>query len=61
MGRFMITFIWIFAAVVLATAAYFVAKGAGQRRRSGQSGQAIAQSQEDGGGAPKAGRATGLN
>ena len=57
----MITFIWIFGALILLVGAYFVATGATQRKRTGQSGPAVVRSEEEGSGKPKIGRATGTN
>lgn len=57
----MITFLWIFAGLIFVAAAFFVAYGANQRRRSGQASASEMQSERDGGGAPKVGRASGAN
>ncbi|HLI76694.1 MAG TPA: hypothetical protein VKV02_07085 [Acidobacteriaceae bacterium] len=57
----MITFILIFAVVVLGAAAWMVANGATQRKRSRQAGGAQVQAQQTGSGAPVVGRPTGVN
>ncbi len=57
----MITFLWIFAGLILAVGAFFVAYGANQRRRSGQAASSEVTAEQDGGGTPKVGRASGAN
>ena len=57
----MITFIWIFAIVILLGFAYFVATSANQRKRANQSGASVVTSEQTGEGKPKIGRATGAN
>ncbi len=57
----MITFIWIFAAVIVLGFAYFVATSANQRNRSKQSGSSVVKAEETGAGKPKVGRATGTD
>lgn len=57
----MITFILIFAVLVLAIAGWMIANGANQRKRAGQADQAHVQAQQTGGGAPTVGRASGNN
>ncbi len=57
----MITFILIFAFIVMAGAAWVIANGANQRKRARQAGESHVQSQQTGSGAPTVGRATGTN
>ena len=55
----MITFILIFAGLIILGAAYFLATGATQREA--MAGESHAQSQQTGAGAPTVGRPTGNN
>ena len=57
----MLTFILLAAGVILAIAIGFVAYGANQRKRSGQSGQSEVNIQKTGEGRPSIGRPTGMN
>ncbi len=57
----MITFILIFAFIVLAGAAWMVANGANQRKRARQADETHVKAQQTGSGAPTVGRATGTN
>lgn len=60
-GERMITFILIFAGLVLLFAVWMIAKGATQQKRSGQSPDAVVHSAEQGSGSPSVHRATGSN
>lgn len=57
----MITFILIFAGLILVGAAYFLATGATQRKRERMAGESHVVSQQTGAGAPTVGRASGNN
>lgn len=57
----MITFILIFAVLILGFAGWMIANGANQRKRARQADQTHVQAQETGSGAPTVGRATGTN
>ena len=57
----MMTFILLFAGLIMAGAAWMIASGAGKRKRSRQAGTAEVHNEQEGGGAPKTGRATGTN
>lgn len=57
----MITFILIFAFLILAGAGWMIANGATKRKRSGQAGETHVQAEQTGSGAPTVGRATGTN
>lgn len=57
----MITFILIFAGLILAVAAWMIANGANQRKRSRMADDVHVQAQETGAGSPTVGRATGAN
>ena len=57
----MITFIWVLAGLILVGAAFFVAYSSNQRKRAGQASASEVNAEQDGGGSPKIGRATGVN
>lgn len=57
----MITFILIFAALILLFAIWMIANGAAQRKRSGQTSEAGVRSTEQGSGSPSVHRAPGNN
>lgn len=57
----MITFLWIFAGMILLGFFFFLAYGANQRKRARMSGASEVQTERDGSGAPKIGRASGVN
>lgn len=58
----MLTFIFLFAGVIVLAAAFVIANAAGKRKRSGMAGksQVVAQ-QETGGGSAPTGRASGTD
>jgi hypothetical protein len=57
----MITFILIFAGIIVLFAAWLIANGANQRKRARMADTVHVQAQETGSGAPTVGRATGAN
>lgn len=58
----MITFILIFAFIILAAAAWLIANGANQRSRARMAGKEhVMKQQEQGGGSAPVGRASGAN
>lgn len=57
----MITFILIFAVLILGGAAWFIAKGATQSKRAGQASPGVVGAQQHGSGKPSVGRAPGNN
>jgi hypothetical protein len=57
----MITFILIFAFIVLAGAAWMIANGANNRKRARQAGETHVHAEQAGSGAPTIGRANGTN
>ena len=58
----MITFILIFAVLILGAGAWLIASGANQRKRAGMSGnEHVVKQQETGGGSAPVGRASGAN
>lgn len=57
----MLTFIILFAIVILAFAGWMIAKGAGQTKRSRMADNVHVQAEKTGSGAPTVGRAPGAN
>lgn len=57
----MITFILIFAGLIIAFAAWMIANGANQRKRARMADDVHVKSQETGSGSPSVGRASGAN
>lgn len=57
----MITFILIFAGIIVLFAAWLIANGANQRKRARMAGESHVKSEQTGSGAPTVGRATGTN
>ena len=57
----MLTFILLGAGAIVILAAVFIAYGANQRKRAGQSGQASVNTQQTGAGKPNVGRGTGVD
>ena len=57
----MITFLWISAGAILLIGAFFVAYGANQRKRAGQASSSEVKAEQEGSGAPKVGRASGVD
>ena len=57
----MVTFILIFAVLLLVFAGWMIANGANQRKRARQADQSQVQAQQTGSGAPTVGRAKGNN
>ena len=57
----MITFILIFAVVILLFGGWMIANGANNRKRARQADDVHVQAQQEGSGSPTVGRASGAN
>lgn len=57
----MFTFIFLAMGAIIVIAAILIAYGANQRKRAGQSGQAVVNTQTAQAGTPRIGRPSGMN